>query len=231
MSKLSAEEIARYARDAGFSGQGLTIAVAVALAESAGDPRAHNSDPPDDSYGLWQINMLGALGPERRRQHDLRSNDELFDPAVNAKAANVISGDGKSWTPWSTYTNGAYKKFLGKARRAVESRGAGKDVRHDGYQVDPDLLLGYVQRTRNVADKLTSAGSKYLRPIDAGSFGKIGKESGFTDALDRFGSALTRQVKHVASRADTLAASTSRAAHAYQDQERGTAKRLDRRDV
>ncbi|MBY8852241.1 transglycosylase SLT domain-containing protein, partial [Saccharothrix sp. MB29] len=98
MSTLSPERKARHAHDAGFRGQDLTIAVAVALAESGGDPRAHNSTPPDDSYGLWQVNMLGSLGPARRREFGLDSDSDLFSPAENARAANRISGDGRDWT-------------------------------------------------------------------------------------------------------------------------------------
>lgn len=235
MSKLTAEQIARYAQDAGFKGEGLTIAVAVALAESAGNPKAHNGTPPDNSYGLWQINMLGALGPERRRQHDLRSNDQLFDPAVNARVANAISQDGKSWAPWSTYTSGAYKQYLDKARRAIRSgrSNGGSRGTTGGYLVDTGLMHGYVRRTRRVADELTSAGTNHLRPIREiadDSFGKIGKESGFAQALDQFGAALSRQVKGVATRADTLAASTAKAAGAYRDQEHDAARSLGRRN-
>ncbi|WP_158882641.1 transglycosylase SLT domain-containing protein [Amycolatopsis anabasis] len=121
MSKLSAEEIAQHAYRAGFRGQGLTTAVAVALAESGGNTRAHNGTPPDNSYGLWQINMLGSMGPERRRQYHLSSNNELFNAADNARVAYQISGHGKNWGPWSTYTNGAYRKHLSQATKAAHA--------------------------------------------------------------------------------------------------------------
>lgn len=108
---LSADEIRQYASAAGFSGNDLDIAVAVARAESGGNPKAHNAVPPDDSYGLWQINMLGKLGPARRKQFGLSSNAQLFDPATNAKAARAIF-QGSGWRAWTTYTRGTYKKFL-----------------------------------------------------------------------------------------------------------------------
>lgn len=109
---MSPSEIAVYASGAGFSGSALPIAVAIAMAESSGNPQAHNPRPPDDSYGLWQINMYGSLGPARRAQFGLSSNSDLFDPATNAAAAFAISGGGASFTPWSTYTNGAYRRYL-----------------------------------------------------------------------------------------------------------------------
>jgi hypothetical protein len=85
---------------------------AIAMAESGGRPEAHNPNPPDDSYGLWQINMLGSLGPSRRASLGLSTNRDLFDPLTNAKAAVAIAAGGKNKTPWSTFTNGAYKNFL-----------------------------------------------------------------------------------------------------------------------
>lgn len=88
------------------------VMAAIALAESGGREDAHNPKPPDDSYGLWQINMLGAMGPERRAKFGLSSNRDLFDPLTNAKAAVAIAAGGKNKTPWSTYTSGAYEQFL-----------------------------------------------------------------------------------------------------------------------
>ncbi|MDQ2587641.1 type VII secretion target [Saccharothrix yanglingensis] len=236
MSTLSPERIARHAHDAGFRGQDLTIAVAVALAESGGDPRAHNSTPPDDSYGLWQVNMLGSLGPARRREFGLDSDSDLFSPAENARAANRISGDGRDWTPWSTYTNGAYRKHLDEARRGVEAmkrgggsggsggggRGGGGRGGGGGFSVDLAVLRDYARRTRNSADDLTALGRRHVREVREiadDSFGRIGKQSGFADALDDFGAALRKQVKAVAHNTDALAASARNSARAYREQE------------
>jgi hypothetical protein len=119
MAALTDAQIAAAAKVGGFTGDGLVVAVAVALAESSGDPRAHNGKGLDDSYGLWQINMRGDMGPARRRQFGITSNSQLFDPATNAKAAYAISKGGKSWGPWSTYTNLAYRNFLSRARLAA----------------------------------------------------------------------------------------------------------------
>lgn len=118
---LTPRQIAEYAYDAGFRGRSLTTAVAVALAESSGNARAHNAVPPDDSYGLWQINMIGSEGAERRRAYHLKSDDRLFDPAVNARLAFSISGHGTKWMPWSTYRYGQYRGHLAVARTAARS--------------------------------------------------------------------------------------------------------------
>ena len=73
-------------RQAGFSGDGLQMAYAIAMAESGGHSGSHNTNAStgDNSYGLFQINMLGSMGPERRQQYGLSSNDDLFDPLTNA---------------------------------------------------------------------------------------------------------------------------------------------------
>ncbi|MDQ1739216.1 MAG: hypothetical protein QOE53_868 [Pseudonocardiales bacterium] len=101
---------------AGFSGSGLDTAVAVALAESGGSPTSHNgnADTGDDSYGLFQINMLGSMGPARLKEYGLTSKEQLFDPLVNAKVAYRLSDGGTNWQPWTTYTRGAYRQHLGE---------------------------------------------------------------------------------------------------------------------
>lgn len=101
----SAAQIASIARQAGFPESAIPTAVAIALAESSGKPLDHNTNAltGDDSYGLWQINMISPYGPSRRKAFGISSNSQLFDPVTNAKAAMVLSNGGKNWKPWSTY--------------------------------------------------------------------------------------------------------------------------------
>ena len=129
---------------AGFRGSGLNMAYAIAMAESGGNAKAHNgnSGTGDNSYGLFQINMLGAMGPERRRQYGLSSNDDLFDPLTNAKIAFKMSGGGKHWGPWSTYGNGAYKQYMGGSQTVSithDSSGSGtvNDAESGGAKATP----------------------------------------------------------------------------------------------
>lgn len=100
---------------AGFTGEALSIAYGVAKAESGGvaNRHSHPSLTKDDSFGLFQINMLGDLGPARRATHGLSSNEDLYDPATNARVAYAISKGGTNWKPWSAYTNGRYLERLG----------------------------------------------------------------------------------------------------------------------
>lgn len=121
---MNAQDIASVAAGAGFSGEALRIAVAIALAESGGNPGAHNGRAPDDSYGLWQINMLGALGPQRRAALGLRSNSDLFDPMTNARAAFMISGGGSNFNDWATFNprNGTTPRYLAYLPSVVPSQ-------------------------------------------------------------------------------------------------------------
>lgn len=111
MTILTRQQIESYARGAGFSGKDLDIAVAVAKAESGWNTQAHNTTGNDDSYGLWQINMKGTLGPDRRKKFGITSDSQLLDPTTNAKAAYRIHKD-SGWNAWTTYTSGKYKSFL-----------------------------------------------------------------------------------------------------------------------
>lgn len=121
MPVISDAAIASVARAQGLSPTNTAIAVAVALAESGGNTTSHNPVPPDNSYGLWQINMLGSMGPERRKQFGITSNDQLYDPNVNAKAMSALSSGGTNWKPWTTYTRGTYRAFMARGMKAASS--------------------------------------------------------------------------------------------------------------
>lgn len=91
----------------GFEGKALRTAWAVAMKESNGRPRAHNGDlsTGDNSYGIFQINMLGNLGEDRRIKFNLETNKDLFDPVTNAKIAFHMSAKGVDWSSWKVYPN------------------------------------------------------------------------------------------------------------------------------
>lgn len=68
------------------------MAAEIAMAESGGNQYALS---PTDDYGYWQINA---------------SNGSLatFNAYGNARSAITLSNDGTNWSPWTTYTSGAY---------------------------------------------------------------------------------------------------------------------------
>ena len=100
--ELSDKELVELLSLVGFEGKALKIAWAVAKKESNGRPKAHNDDisTGDDSYGLFQINMLGSLGNDRRDKFGIKKNTELFDPVENAKAAFYMTAKGTNWGSW-----------------------------------------------------------------------------------------------------------------------------------
>lgn len=246
MTRLSPAEIAQYAHEAGFRGDGLVTAVAVALAESGGGTKQHNDVSPDDSYGLWQINMLGAMGPERREQFGLERDAELFRPAENAKAAYAISNHGKDFDPWTTYSSGSYRQYLDEARRgakAVDDDGGRLKGMHkhdkDGKQhgpsgamsVDLDALSVFTQRTGALAENLRAIARTRLGQVRTGqdhaAFGAIGKESGFSNALNTFGDAIRHQTFSMAYNASTFAKRTRLVGDAYRDHEQQSKRAFD----
>jgi len=103
--KLSDTELVDLLSAVGFEGKALKVAYAVAKKESNGRPLAHNGDVStgDNSYGMFQINMLGSLGEDRREKFDLKTNKELFDPVTNAQIAYHMSDGGKDWSSWKVY--------------------------------------------------------------------------------------------------------------------------------
>ena len=131
--QLSPRTLVQLARLAG----GLTldsarIAAAVAMAESGGNPRAHNPVPPDNSFGLWQINMLDRpglmMGTARRKAWGLASNEQLYDPATNARAmASILAGQG--WLKgWTTYSRGSYLRHMPDTLKVGPMAGTVDDV-------------------------------------------------------------------------------------------------------
>jgi hypothetical protein len=91
---------------------------AIMMPESKGQTGIHSAPElkRDNSYGLWQINMLGGMGPERMRRYGLKSYNDLYDPNVNARAAIDLARNGRGLKNWSTYIHGNYRPYLNQAR-------------------------------------------------------------------------------------------------------------------
>lgn len=130
---LTPEQMYALYRQAGFSAADAERMTAIAQAESGGDTRAHNPRGRDNSYGFSQINMLGAMGPERRAQFGISSNEELYDPLVNARAAKAIF-DQQGFGAWSVSTNGAITPAM-KQRAAAAAA---------NYSANPAAAAGSV---------------------------------------------------------------------------------------
>lgn len=101
-------QIAQVAYNAGFRGHDLVLAVDAALSESSGHIGAQNMNlgTQDNSYGLWQINMLpNANGPALEKLGFTR--DSLLDPNINGRAAfELYKRNGNTMRPWFGYKEG-----------------------------------------------------------------------------------------------------------------------------
>jgi hypothetical protein len=108
-TELTAEELKDLLALIGFEGNNLKIAWSVVMKESRGHPTSHNqtSSTGDNSYGLFQINMIGDLGDTRREKFGITKNAELLDPVTNAQAAFYMTGRGSNFSSWG-YGPGAY---------------------------------------------------------------------------------------------------------------------------
>lgn len=79
--------------DAGGSSGQASTAASIAMAESGGSQYATNDS--SGTKGYWQISPSWGLM-------------STYNPIRNAEAAVRISANGANWSPWTTYTSGAY---------------------------------------------------------------------------------------------------------------------------
>lgn len=143
---MTFDQVYRLAREAGLDPRRATIATAIAAAESNNDPAAVGDVALQDatwgpSIGLWQIRSLKAQTGTGKARDASRLKGARF----NARAMAEISAKGANFTPWSTYTNGAYRARLGEAA-AISGQW--------------DVLGGDVSSGANVPTAPTPAGGK-----------------------------------------------------------------------
>lgn len=108
---LTEHELVDLLAAVGFEGKALKTAWSVVMRESRGRPVAHNknANTGDNSYGLFQINMIGGLGVDRLAKFQdkigIKKVTDLFDPVANAKAAYYMTAGGKDWGSWGLGPN------------------------------------------------------------------------------------------------------------------------------
>lgn len=108
---LGGKDVAALAAEAGFTGDDVAIAVAVAKAES-GWRSVRSKQNRDGSYdhGFWQINSI---------HKQLLASGDWRDPHDNAKMAYEV-WKGAGWSAWTTFQNGAHIPFLDEAAKAAK---------------------------------------------------------------------------------------------------------------
>ena len=63
-----------------------------------------NETTGDNSYGIFQINMIEEVGDSRREKFGMVSNALLLDPVTNAQIAYYMSKGGTDWSAWKGMT-------------------------------------------------------------------------------------------------------------------------------
>jgi hypothetical protein len=129
---LTGDQVAGLAYGAGFRGQALVIAVAIAGAESKWVASAEGDTYPIKgcechSHGLWQIRSCphadSAVTYSTSGCHpplDRGTKAELDDPTKNAAVALALASSSPSgFDNWTTYTDGAYQAWTPQAEAAV----------------------------------------------------------------------------------------------------------------
>jgi len=171
---------------AGFKGHEAMMAWAIAMAESHGYTNLlNNTDSTGDlSYGLWQINMIHNLGPERRKKYHLSSNNDLYDPFTNAKIAYDISKGGKYWADWGSYTlDHHYLDFLNY-----------KNGNPDKAEKYKDLSSNVPIMTAGPAPKAHNWWDDWIPHFSRGGY--VGNSDAVNSRMSRFATNTTNTTSH-----------------------------------
>ena len=110
-----AEVAAAAAHQAGFRGEDLVTAVAIARVESTWNPRARNGN----HFGLWQIAKT-----HQGKVPGWNQPDDIYDPLLNAQYAFALysarpgAGEAK-FADWIPFEKTDYRQHLDVARQAV----------------------------------------------------------------------------------------------------------------
>ena len=226
MTSLTAEQIAQYAANAGWTGQDLDTAVAVALAESGGDANnigdvSLQNATYGPSVGLWQIRSINADHANAFEQAHMNYQAN-FDPQTNANNAYAIQQQ-FGWRRWSTYSQPPhkYQQYLPEAQRAVQSLNNGGQTttptdqlqqqtptqqtpqqngqgssNSQGFLGEIEKLMESVGKLMNPADKLSKASQQAQRA--AASSQAFGKVQGSSQAHQTHTSNTQKYGQHAA---------------------------------
>lgn len=161
--KLTDQQIAGWAKNAGFPREELATAVAVALAES--DGRIDAVGDGGNSYGVWQIHE-----PSNPHVFQNESSANQWWTATNAKMAFQVWTEWRArgkygWSAWSTFNNGAYLLYMPRARVAAAfwpdtpgTVGEGETPTHEVFK-PPDAMVEIGNAIKGIAQGVSKVGS------------------------------------------------------------------------
>jgi hypothetical protein len=172
---------AKLAMAAGFTKAEAKTMAAIAGGESSFKNTAYNGKGADDSYGLWQINMLGAMGTERLKSLGLSSKADLYDPATNARAAKQIY-DSQGFGAWGAYKDGGADKYMNAAQALKLQNGGIASMSGSGN--GSRQMISKAQQA--FAQEIAAASRPIVVPVPTGGGGGGGNPAGSSGASTPF---------------------------------------------
>lgn len=227
MPQLTDQQVAQYAYDAGFRGNALTTATAVALAESHGDSGQvgdvglqNNTWGP--SVGLWQIRSLNP-GHGTATEQAQRNQTANLDPATNAQNAYALSHQGGNFNPWSTYTSGAYQNFTNRASTAAGQVNTGTQGSNTGagtgssaFRVAPTALTSTANDFSGQQQQVQNSGSEVgAENLSASAFGQVPQSQQAYEAHHSVMETAAQTIESLAQRAGSLITGLNNSADNY----------------
>jgi len=173
--KLSTMDLIKILTKQGATPQEAIMLSSIAHPESGMNPYAHNPNARtgDNSYGLFQVNMLGKMGPERLRKFGLKSANDLFDPNTNARVALQMLRERGSPKDWTTWTSGKNKPFLAQSKEAMAQYLGDPNIRNSpvNFEFNPNLpamaqkgSYGYIAPSERSVSSADTSGRLPLSP-------------------------------------------------------------------
>ncbi len=185
MAAISERQLAAYLKQAGFAEDRIPLMVNIARRESGLNPQAHNPNRAtgDNSYGLFQINMIDNLGPARLKDFasfGVSSYEDLKDPWKNVQAAKRVF-DSQGINAWTTAKAAA-------ADPAPSFAGSALDAATSGTSRDPlgAMVSSLLEDTLRESTRKSSAGDQ------------MAASSGFLEQLQEANPGVAAQVAAVA---------------------------------
>jgi hypothetical protein len=183
MAAISKEQLAAYLKRAGFPDERIPLMLNIAQRESGLNPMAHNPNRStgDNSYGLFQINMIDGLGAERLKQFadlGVRSYEDLKDPWKNVQAAKRVF-DSQGINAWTTASAAAKDPAPVLSSSESDLLSTGSAQRGDPLSARVESLLasslgGAVRKPRAADAKAAGAGfMEDLSALDPGTAAQV----------------------------------------------------------
>ena len=236
MADLSYQQLAQYAYNAGFRGDSLSTATAIAMAESSGDPTRLGDVSLENatygpSVGLWQIRSVNP-GYGNATEQVQRNAQTNLDPATNAQDAYAIAKQGTDFQPWSTYTSGAYEKYLPQAQTAAQgvmaAGGAVGSSAPSGFRAAPSALTSSSQAVTAQGQQLQHSHDQIGgSTVPAQAFGGVQQSQPAAQAHQSTIDSILQGLQSLVQRVGTLAGGLTSSANNYSqgDQQVATAYR------